>query len=716
MCVPGDDDRSARLSKADVGWIAALALLPFLFFIVLATPAPFGLGLNITNDFVYHRIWYTQVDTCFISKGYFLLWNPTFEMGAPHLSVPFGTASLYPLRWWTYLPTCFGGVMNYVAQYGQVALHMALALVGLYCLLRRHLRLSSAASMLAAGLFLLNQCFNNFIRFPHGIEDMAWVPWMLYFALNLALADNEPPAHARKNFAALALCVLLGWLTGYGQFSYLGAMLVAVVTIAAARSLRGLLLVAGAGVFGTALAVGAIWPAAQWVLNHPLRGGRDISGINTIGVTEYSDILLHPFAVDVHYSAFAFPFFFGLVLGGLFVAWRRPSVRLSLGLAIAMALLIDIGRGLDGVSFKFLYQHLPFFGAFNSPSKTMWIAFIPMACFAGVFLDTLLSNRRAAVGTALVFLVAALVMAATYSPASPPDLVGIWRPLVTGWITPADSSHCYRWMVCGSTILLTLYLLVPRPLLQMASAWALCIFFVVLYARFNTFVSPGMNAQAVISTRDAYPNGLLAGRQAVGYMGLTGIGLTSPTVDPPTYELMMSNRLDNVSANRSRFPASRFDWRPRQPGRGLELQLTSFGPNHCFFEVRAEGEGDLVYLAKYSPYWRCNQPYDKDPSVNELYRFHVSPGHTEFKMEFVPVSHLLTGVATLLGIFGLAALSCYWNSHRRLAVVVAAAGAISVAAMLTGSFTRHSLSPRELYGINNISLAVPSRLPGPPAP
>ncbi|HVP11548.1 MAG TPA: hypothetical protein VMV94_10215 [Phycisphaerae bacterium] len=705
-----NNDQSARLSRADMGWIAATALQPFLFFIVLTFPSPFGLGLNITNDFTGHRIWYTQVDTYFISKGYFPLWNPTFEMGSPHLSIPFGTASLYPLRWWTYLPTYFGGMMNYAAQYVQISLHTALALVGLYLINRRHLRLSGAASMLAASLFLLNQCFNNFIRFPHGIENMTWVPWMLYFALNLARGAGSGAAHLRADFLALATCVLLGWLTGYGQFSYLGAMLVAVVTIIAARSLRGILLVAGAGLAGTVLAVGAIWPATQWVLNHPLRGGRDISGINTIGVTEYKDILLHPFAVDIHYSSFTFPFFFGLVLGGLLVTWRRPTMRLSLGLALAMVLLVDISRGLDGLTFKFLYRYLPFFGAFNSPSKTLWVAFIPMACFAGLFLDTLLSHRKAALVTAFLFLGAALIMAATYSAVAPPDLVGIWRPLVTGWIAPAVSGHCYRWIVCGSTVLLVLFLLIRRPVVQAASASILCILFVILYARYNTFVSPGMEPQAAIATCDAYPSGLLAGRQAVGYMGLTGIGVTSPTIDPPISEIMTSNRLGCVSPSRAQFPASRFDWRPREAGTAIDLQLTSFGPNHCFFEVQAGGRGDLVYLAKYSPYWRCDQPSDKDPTVDELYRFHVAPGHTEFKLEFVPVSHVTTGVITLLGIFGLTAMWCYWSSHRRLAVAAAVAGVVSVAAMLVGSFTRHSMSQRDLYGINNISLAVPSRL------
>ena len=74
-----------------------------------------------TADFVHHRIWYDQVDTYFISKGYFPLWNPTYEMGAPHLASALGAGSLYPVRWLSYPLTYLGGPLNYFVQYVHLA-------------------------------------------------------------------------------------------------------------------------------------------------------------------------------------------------------------------------------------------------------------------------------------------------------------------------------------------------------------------------------------------------------------------------------------------------------------------------------------------------------------------------------------------------------------------------------------------------------------------
>ncbi len=143
-------------------WRVVLVTLPFVYLLVLVLPSPFGFGLTLKNDFVHHRIWYSQVDTYFISKGYFPLWNPTYEMGSPHLASNFGAGALYPSRWVSYPFTYLGGMLNYFVQYALIAGHMSFAMLGLFAVLRRHGVASCEASAFGAILLLLNQCINNF--------------------------------------------------------------------------------------------------------------------------------------------------------------------------------------------------------------------------------------------------------------------------------------------------------------------------------------------------------------------------------------------------------------------------------------------------------------------------------------------------------------------------------------------------------------------------
>jgi hypothetical protein len=123
-------NESARDSTVTL-WAIVVACAPLFYVLVVTLPRPLGLGLQWGNDFPDHRIWWTQVETFFWSHGFFPQWNPTVDLGYPYMASAFGTGALYPLRWWTYLPTYFGGFWSYVAQYVQVIFHASLALLGI---------------------------------------------------------------------------------------------------------------------------------------------------------------------------------------------------------------------------------------------------------------------------------------------------------------------------------------------------------------------------------------------------------------------------------------------------------------------------------------------------------------------------------------------------------------------------------------------------------
>lgn len=708
----------ARVSpRADGGWIALLCLLPAIYFVALTAPPPLGVGLTFANDFPAHRIWYTQVDAYFLSRGYFPLWHPAFEMGSPYLAICWGTATFYPFRWLTYLPTYFGGPAAYITQYVQVAGHMALALAGVYLLVRRHARASPPAAALGASLVLLNQGFNNFIRFPHGVENFAWAPWMVLFALDLARPAAGPAGRLAPRFWSLVLATALSWLTGYGQFTYGAALITAAIAALAATNVRGLLASGAAGLLGTLIAVGAILPAAEWVRSHPLRQGADMSQIHTIGVTDYAAMLLHPFAVDVHYSAFALPPFLAIAILGVLVGWRKDSLRVSLGMLLVLAAFIDLARGEHSVSFAWAYQHLPFFGAFNSPSKLVWFAFVPLAWFAALAVDRLQAAPRAARAFAAIVILGAGVAWAIYDPARPPDAVGIWRPMVCGFIDAAASRVAVAALLPGAALLAGLFVLCRSAILRGAVLAASVVTFALGYAQFATFVSRDYDPHALRSGADAFPRGLLGPRIASGYLALTDVGVTSPNVDPAMWNLLLHGPPEFRGQGRL-FPATRFLWRPADPAdeRLPTLRVERFGPNHGWFTVESDGAGELTYLSKHSPYWRANSPYRRDPNTHEFYTFDIAPARVSLRMEFIPIPHIAASCVTLLGLALAAAAACASVLRRRGAWLRAAATACVLAGLalvglfLAGAFARHSLSGRDLYGVDNASLDPAARV------
>lgn len=693
---------------AQARWIplAALLALPFVYLGVLVAPAPLGCGLFFGNDFSAHRIWYAQMDAYFLSKGYVPLWNPAFEMGTPYLGMCFGTGFLYPLRWWTVALTFLGGTINYVAQYAQVALHMSLALGALYAILRRFAGVSREAAALGAAVFLLNQSFNNFIRFPHGVEDMAWVPPMLYFALSLAERGDPRRVSDRRAYAieclALALCVALGWLTGYGQYTYVGGLFVGIVVLCVAQTPAGVAGVLLAGAMGTVAALGTLWPTLEWVANHPLRNGRDIANINVQGVTDYADMLLHPFGVDVHFSMFTLPHFALLSVIGVLAARSWKNGRLSIAMLLCLMLVLDVSRGLRGFSFEFLFKHLPGFSAFNSPSKIAWMAVIPLAWFGAIAVDALGRSRLRKIIAFLICLAAGAVLAVVYAPSVPPGQ-GIWKPQAVGWIGESQTSIAYGWMTLGGGAMTGLYLLVRSQAARGLILCGLCTTFALAFARYNTFLEKQPDPKALLASKNAFPDGLLARRSDAGYLGLTGVGVVSENVDPIINALMRENDGRYRGPAGARFPASRFLWIPDASSDALGLKLTSFGPNQIDFDLTARGPGRLIYLAKFSPHWTCNHAYQRSTLCNEFYEFRIDRGNTYFEMEFAPASHIVLAIWTLMSVFAMGAALLAMVNRKKMALAISLAAPLVCTALLAGALNRRSMSQRDLFGVDGRS-------------
>jgi hypothetical protein len=301
-------------------WPLALALLPFAYVAAVTLPHPFGLGLQHGNDFQGHRIWWTELATWYLKQGQVPMWTPSLDFGTLYFGQR-GHAFFYPAGWWTHV---FHAPMIPAWQtwthYLQICLHMSIAMLGVYRLLRTRGGVGEPAAFLGAALLLVNQRFHDSVRYPNAVETMAWIPWILLFAIRVAENTARDPVEQRRrtnDALKLALVTAMSWLAGYGQLTYIAALLVVIVTLSAARSVRGVFLAAASAAAGSLLAAGTLVPTAWMAALAPHRSGDNFAfAIQYPRLGSYLSMFSHPFAEDVHASLFFPPVFLGLIALG----------------------------------------------------------------------------------------------------------------------------------------------------------------------------------------------------------------------------------------------------------------------------------------------------------------------------------------------------------------------------------------------------------------
>ena len=299
-----------------------------------------------------------------LRSGRFPLWEPYTYAGYP-FHADLQAQLFYPPAW---LGFAFGVVRDDAILYWLewlIALHLVLAGIGAYLLLRR-LECGRGAALFGATAFQLG-CF--FVSQPQHLGAVSAAAWMPFAWLGVVqLADGFTP----KRFAVLAIALAMTFLAGfasvtlisYGTTAYLAAVL-------AIRRRNWRLPVTILAAFGVAAGLSAVQlmptlelssqsaASNRWLWNEP--GGLPVRAL----ASAIWPNRLHVFTPFDHNlfketANFTFLYFYNgqltvwLALAGLFV--RKGPARLFSWLAVLCALVL-FGGPLPG--YLEIFHHLP---------------------------------------------------------------------------------------------------------------------------------------------------------------------------------------------------------------------------------------------------------------------------------------------------------------------------------------------------------------------
>ena len=688
-------------------WQLFLALLPFAYVAAVTLPHPFGLGLQHGNDFQAHRIWWTDLATWYLKQGFVPLWTPSLDFGTVFFG-HYGHGFFYAPGWWLHpLHAPAIPALQTWSHYLQICLHMGVALTGVFTLLRRRGALCEPAAAVGASLLLLNHRFHDFVRYPDGIEAMAWLPWMLVVGLRLAEGGGDPRDGVRRrldDFLKLALLTGLSWTAGYGQLTYVGGMVIALAVLAVTVEWRGLAAAAGAAVLGTLLAAGPLGPTAVMARLSAERGGGNFSFAtqNPLNVS-YLDMLAHPFAADVHASSFFPPVFLGLVGGGLLVAWTRERRRLSAALLAGALLMLDLARGADGFLCRLAYDHLPMYSAFRIQSRNNWITLLALCWFAGLGAEVALKGgprgRRVTLGPMALF----PVLIALRHVLTPEPAAAVFSPAALGEMPDALQSYSFWMLTAGTTLLLLVAAGFRNGVARAVALTGMVWVFVFFFGRHSTWYRPPPSMRV----HPSFVRGMLTPYRI-------GFGLTSQCLVDDRFTAIFREYRKATAPGADLFPASRFAFLPDDAaaGGGVTLRLDSYGPNHLRARVETAAAGRLLYFNTRFPGWRGSPAVDEAPGPFQRFMcFRLPAGKTALELSFAPPWMIVCGLVTLLGVPAVAGSLCWRRGRRKTALVAVCVAGLSSGFFLYGSYNRNSLPDRALYGLDGSTLDPAGRVP-----
>lgn len=164
--------------------------------------------------------WWWQAWRTLLS-GEVPLWNPLLGMGAP-LMANYQSALFYPPTWIYFVLAALGGLP--LMAWGLsllVAAHLAFAGWGMLALLRR-IKLGKFAQTIGALAFSLSGFLVAHAQFISINAAIAWLPWILLAAYDLAQATRP-----KQSVLKLAFFLAMQWLAGHAQFSWYTLLLTA---------------------------------------------------------------------------------------------------------------------------------------------------------------------------------------------------------------------------------------------------------------------------------------------------------------------------------------------------------------------------------------------------------------------------------------------------------------------------------------------------------
>lgn len=598
-----------------------LCILPTLYLILIYCKGPVGFGGHITNDFGDHRVWWTQMNTFFINLGRIPAWNciDKYGLGFSHLGGR-GMASLYPFNWWLYLPTYYGTEISYLSHYINVFAHILIGVFGIYYILVKIFKIDRDISLLSSTLFMLNLRFNDFIRYPNGIEAISWVPWIIFFILRIHTNKSfeKNILKFKKNewltIISLILTVQLSWLAGYGHFTYLCFLMVGVLLIFNFKNVQVFLLNSVILLIGTIISLGNLLPIKQNLHTRNNQTGRTIEWAADHSVLSYCEQIFNPYNVDIFRNFITFPGFVVLVMiSSCFLICKAlidfkflKNNKLLFSFIFIFIFFLDLSKGQSGFTFTYLFNYLPFFDAFRNPVKNNFLSYIP---FCIIFASTVqflrskkYSTKKCVVGLSfiLILCVSANLYLHKYS-----SFNYQFSPHSLKLINPNISLIFYILMCLLSVISLYIVIRKINHFLNLIFPVFLCLTFVTCLGRYYTWTDNNHNDWKLPQNKisNFYENGILNGLLLPDGKYLEE---NQTLGENSIYEVLDNN-----------FPQSRFIWFPDDGKSNFDFKLLSFSSCNILIESRNKSFGRLLYIQSYHNLWKSNLPIESFVFLNK---------------------------------------------------------------------------------------------------
>ena len=333
--------------------------------------------------------WHTAAKEIALS-GHLPLWNPWLGMGAP-LFANYQSALLYPPNWLLLATDVAWG------QTLLVLLHLIWAAFGM-ALLARSLGLGTFAQAISGIAYAMSGYLVARAGFLSINAATAWLPWILYAAEGLVRsAGTRPGAPGRllrgiswRAPALLGLVLGLQWLAGHAQVAWYTLILLVAWVIFRARSnsvsiRRAILMLAVAGAVGFAIAAVQLIPTLEYASISNRAGDLDPEFALTYSFWPWRalglvapDLFGNPGTADYWgYGNFWEDAIYVGVLPLLLAigALATKAIgRIKWFMLAVAAIAFLFGLGNNTPIFKFLFEYVPTFSAFQAPARwNLWL-------------------------------------------------------------------------------------------------------------------------------------------------------------------------------------------------------------------------------------------------------------------------------------------------------------------------------------------------------
>lgn len=629
-----------------------MCVLSTLYLILIYCGEPIGFGGHITNDFSDHRVWWAQMNTFFLSLGTIPAWNciDNYGLGLSHLGGR-GMASLYPLNWWLYLPTYYGGEISYLAHYINIFSHILIGMLGIYYTLVKIIKIDKDISLLSSTLFMLNLRFNDFIRYPNGIEAISWIPWIIFFVLKIHTDKSFEKRIYNfnkkewKTIISLILTVQLSWLAGYGHFTYLGFLIVGTLLIFNFKNIQVFLISLVSLLIGTLLSTGNLLPIYQNLSSRNNGKEKTLEWAVDNSVLSYCEQIFNPYNVDIFRNFITFPGFVILVIISSCILICKVFVnfhflkrnKLLISFILIFIILLDTSRGQNGYTFTYLFNYLPFFDSFRNPVKNNFLTYIPFCLIFAATVQYLRSKRYSTIicviglSSILILCIATNLYLHKYS-----SFNYQFSPYRLNLINLDFSILTYSLMCLVSVIALYFYIRKKNHFLNLITPIFLCLIFVMCFGRYYTWTENNHNDWELSQNKisNFYPNGILNGLLLTNGKSLES---NKNLEGDPILKVLNNN-----------FPQSRFRWFPTDGKSKFEFKLLSFSSGNIHIKSENKSFGRLLYIQSYHNQWESNLPIEPYEFLNKKIISVLVEGSNNISLHFDSSMYKLFSILSLL--------------------------------------------------------------------